>query len=101
MKNVFHKKCRNWETNPSHVESPPILLIKETYNGKSDKYFVKLKLRRDHKSSTMELYEFNMSLFDQGERRASVVYTQLQHDFLSNRNAVDGHTGSVSLYASR
>ena len=44
----------------------PIPLIKETYNGKSDEDFIKLKLCRYPTSSTSDLYEFNMSLFDHG-----------------------------------
>ena len=50
-------------THP-HVDPPPILLIKEKHNGKSDKYFVNLKQRRYPTSSKSELYEFKMSLFD-------------------------------------
>ena len=53
-------------THP-HVETPAIPLIQETCDGKSDKYFVKLKLRRDHISSTSELYYFKMSLFEKGD----------------------------------
>ena len=49
-----------------HVEPPPIPLIKGKYDGKSDKYLLKMKLRRDPTSSTTDLYEFKMSLFDNG-----------------------------------
>ena len=52
---------------PPHVDPSLIPLIKENHNGKSEKYFVKLKLRRDPTSSTSNLYEFKMSLFDNGE----------------------------------
>ena len=64
MNNVSHKKGWNLGTNPEHVEPPPIPLIKETCNGKSDKDFVEIKLRRDRKSSRSDLYEFKMSFFD-------------------------------------
>ena len=30
----------------AHVEPPPIPLIKGTYDGKSEKYFINIKLRR-------------------------------------------------------
>ena len=50
------KGVSNSGTNPSHMEHPPIPLIKETYIGKSDKYFVKLKLSRDPTSITLDLY---------------------------------------------
>ena len=53
--------------NHPHVDPPPIPLIQETHDGKSDKYFVQLKLRRDPKLSTSELYDFKMSLSDNGE----------------------------------
>ena len=55
------------DTNPAHVEPPPIPLIKEISTGKSDGDYVKLKLRRDPKSSTSDLYEFMISLFDHGD----------------------------------
>ena len=51
----------------AHVEPLPIPLIKVAYNGKSDKYFVKLKLRRDPTSSMLKIYEFRMYLFDNGD----------------------------------
>ena len=40
------------------MEPPTIPEIKETCNGKSDRYFVKIKLRRDPTSSMSEIYEF-------------------------------------------
>ena len=51
-----------------HTEPPLIPLIKVTYDGKSEKYFVKLKLRKYPTSSTSDLYEFRMSLFDNGRQ---------------------------------
>ena len=50
-----------------HIYPPLIPLIREDNDGKSDKYFVKLKLRRDPTSSTSELYEVKISLFENGE----------------------------------
>ena len=50
----------------SNVETPPIPLIKETYDGKSDKDFVKLELCRYPTSSMSDLYDFRVSLFDNG-----------------------------------
>ena len=47
-----------------HVEPPPIPLVKGKYDGKLDKYLLKLKLRRDPNSIMSDLYEFKMSLFD-------------------------------------
>ena len=49
------------------MEPLPIALIKLKYDVKSEKYFVKLKLCRDPTSSTLDLYEFRMSLFDNGK----------------------------------
>ena len=41
MNNVSGKK--GWMTGMTqpHIESPPLLIIKEKLDGKSDKYFVK------------------------------------------------------------
>ena len=50
--------------NQPHVEPLPITLIKEKHDGKSYTDFLKLKLRRDPKFSTSDLYEFKICLFD-------------------------------------
>ena len=66
--NIFsHKKGWNSWMIQVHVKPPPIPLIIGKYDGKSEKYFVGLKLRRDPTSSTSDLYDFNMSLFDNGD----------------------------------
>ena len=49
------------------MEPLQITLIKEMWNGKSDKAFVELKLCRYPKSIKSYLYEFKMSLFEHGE----------------------------------
>ena len=67
MKNVSSKKVLTTWMNHPHVDPPPIPLPQETKNDKSDKDFVKLKLCRDPTSSTLDLYEFKMSLFDNGD----------------------------------
>ena len=67
MKNVLHKKGWGIDTNPAHIEPPTIPLIKEMCTGKSYENHGKLKLRRDSTYSTLEFYEFSMSLFDHGE----------------------------------
>ena len=54
-------------TKLAHVQSHPITLIKETPTGKSDVDDVKLNLRRDPMSSTSYIYEFRMSLFENGD----------------------------------
>ena len=64
MKNGYHKKGWGMNTNPSHVEPPLIPLVQKISTGKSDGDYVKLKLCKDPMSSTSELYEFRMSLFD-------------------------------------
>ena len=51
-------------TNHPHIELSPIPLIQEIQNGKSDKYFVKIKLCRYPMSSMSDLYEFKISLSD-------------------------------------
>ena len=66
MMNVSSKK--GWMTGVTHphLEPPPIPLIQETHDGKLDKDFVKHKLRGDPTSSTLDLYELKMSLFENG-----------------------------------
>ena len=67
MHNFSHKNSWNLGLAQVHVELPPIPLIKSKSNVKSEKYFVRLKLLRDTKSGTLDLYEFKMSLFDNGD----------------------------------
>ena len=50
--------------------APPIPLIKETYDGHSEIYFVKLKLIRYPTSSTSDCYEFKLFLFDNGDPKS-------------------------------
>ena len=76
MKSVLHKKGWGVDTNPSQVEPPPIPLIKETSTGKSDGDYVKLKLRRYPTSSTSDLNEFRMSLFDHGDPEEFLLFMQ-------------------------
>ena len=59
-----------------HVEPPMIPLIKGRYDGKWDKDFVALKLRRDPTSSTSDLYEFKMSLFDNVELEEFLLFVR-------------------------
>ena len=59
-----------------HVDPPSIPLMKENHDGKSDKYFVKLKMRRDTTLPTLELYEFKMSLFDNGKPKEFLLFVR-------------------------
>ena len=74
MKNVLHNKGCNSGTNPAHVEPPPIPVIKETYNSKSDEDLIRLKLHRDNMSSTSDLYEFSISLFEHGKTEEFLLF---------------------------
>ena len=58
MKNVPHNKNWNTGTIQVHVEPPPITPIKNKNDKKSDKYFVKIKLRRDPMLEESDIYEF-------------------------------------------
>ena len=49
------------------MEPPLTPLIKSKPDVKSDKDFVKLKLRRDMTSRKSDLYEFKIALFENGE----------------------------------
>ena len=46
MKNLLHKNKWNTGVVQVRVDPPPTPLMKIKYNDKSEKYFVKLKLRR-------------------------------------------------------
>ena len=90
MKNVTHKKGWNLVTNPAHVEPPSIPLIKEMYNGKSDKDLVMLKFHRDPTSSTSYLFEFKMSFFDHGYPEEFML-------FIRNFNITLAATGTLEI----
>ena len=49
-----------------HMEPPPIPFVKIKHDDKSDKDFVKLKLRRDPMPENLDFYEFKIDLFDNG-----------------------------------
>ena len=49
------------------MEPPLRPLIKSKHDDKLDKDFVKLKLRRDLTSEKLDIYEFKMALFGNGE----------------------------------
>ena len=78
IKNVSSKK--GWMTGMTHphIDPPPIPITKETHDGKSDKYFVKLKLSRYPTSSTSDLYDFKMSLFGSGNPEEFLLFV---HNF--------------------
>ena len=72
------------------MEPPPIPLIKEMCNGKADEDFLKLKLCRDPTSSTSDLYEFKMSLFEHGHPEEFLL-------FMQNFNMTLTSTGTLNM----
>ena len=66
MDNFSHKKTRNVGVMQVNVEPPPTPLIKSNHTDKSDKDFIKLKLRTYLTSEKSDLYEFKIALFDNG-----------------------------------
>ena len=60
----------------AYVEPPQIPLIKIKLNDKSDKDFLKLKLRRDPMLDTLDFYDFIMALFDNGELEEFLLFMQ-------------------------
>ena len=85
MKNVYHKKVWGADNNPAHVEPSFIPLVKETSTGKLDGYYVKLKLCRYPTSSTSDLYEFRMYLFDHGKLEEFILFVR---NFQMNLSAI-------------
>ena len=49
------------------MDPPPIPLIKNRNDDKSDQYYIKIKVRRDPMSEKLDLYKLKMTLFDNGE----------------------------------
>ena len=92
MKNVLHKEWWNSGTNLAHLEPPPIPLIRKTYNGKSDGYFVKLKHFSNPMSSISDLYEFKIYLFDHDNPEGFLL-------FLRNFNMALTATGAMGVDA--
>ena len=67
MKNISHKKKWNVGTVQGHVNPPPIPPIKINNDDKSDEDLVEIKFDRDPTSEKLDLYEFKMTLFDNGD----------------------------------
>ena len=59
-----------------HLEPPSITLVIGGNNGKTEKYFVILKLCRYPTSSMSDLYEFKMSLFDNGKPKYFFLFVR-------------------------
>ena len=76
MKNVSHKTKWNAGVVLVHVDSPPIPMIKSKHDDKLDKDFVKLELRRDPTSENLDLYEFKMTLFNNGEPEEILLFVR-------------------------
>ena len=76
MKNVSHKKIWNFGMKQAYVQPPTTPPIKSKQDNKSDKYFVKLNLSRDMASDTLELYNFKIALFDNGNMEEFLLFVK-------------------------
>ena len=74
MDNFSHKKTRNAGVMQVNVDPPPTPLIKINHTDKSDKDFIKLKLHAYLTSEKLDLYEFKMDLFDNGEPEEFLLF---------------------------
>ena len=74
IKNVSHKNNWNTGTVQVHVDPPQITLIKSKKDDKSDKYFIKVKLRRYPTSEKSDLYEFKMALSDNSKPEEFLLF---------------------------
>ena len=68
MKNFYHKNKWNVGLVQLHVEPPTTPLITSKHNDKSEKDFVEMKLCWDPTSENLDLYEFKMALFYNGDQ---------------------------------
>ena len=57
-----------------HVEPPLIPLVKIMNKYKLEKYFVKIKFRRDPMSQKSDLYKLKMDLFDNGDAEEFLLF---------------------------
>ena len=64
MENISHKNKWNIGTVQVHVYPPPIPLIKNRKDEKSDRDSVKIKFNGDPTSEKFYIYEFKMNSFD-------------------------------------
>ena len=67
MKKVLHKNKWNAVVVQLHVETPQTSLIKIKNGDNSDKDIVKIKLRMEPMSEKLDLNEFKMALFENGD----------------------------------
>ena len=74
MDKISHKNNWNWGIVEFHVNPPPTPLTKIKNVEKSDKYCVKIKLRRDLTSKNSDPYEFKMTLFDKGDPKDLLLF---------------------------
>ena len=74
MKKFLHNKEWNAGKVQVNIDQPQVTLIKSTKDDKPDKYFVKMIFCRDLKSEKLDLYEFKMVLFDNGEPEEFLLF---------------------------
>ena len=58
------------------MESLPITLIRSKNDAKSDKDGVKIKFCRDPTSEKLDLYEFEMALFDNDDPKEFLLFVR-------------------------
>ena len=75
-KQVSHKNKWNTGTVQVHVGPPLIPLIKSKNDNKLDRYYDKIKFRRDKTSENSYPYEFKMTLFDNGKPEEFLLLTK-------------------------
>ena len=74
MKNVSHKKIWRTTAIQIHMDPPLILLIKINYDTKAEKDCVKIKLCKDPTLENPDMYEFKISLFDNGKLEEFLLF---------------------------
>ena len=102
MKNFSHKVNCYQESVQVYVEPPLIPLIRSEIDEKSDKYSVKIELRRYPTSQKLDYYEFKMAFFlPRWYRGVLVVHQEFQHDSQCVRNAFVYCKYSIPPYPGR
>ena len=74
MRNISHNNKWNLGIVQLHVKPLPNPLIKIKHNDNLDKDLINIKLRRDPGSQKLDLYEFKMSLFNNGNPEEFLLF---------------------------
>ena len=77
MKNIYHKKSCHTGAVKTHLDPPPLHLIKSNLDSKMERDDVKVKLCRNPTLEKLYMYEFKMFLFDNGKPEDFLLFIHI------------------------